>query len=811
MPAHTPRTPFFLVLLLSFSLVACFGGKGGGGGGNGGGNGGGGGGPVYTVTVTHQGNFTQGQQNATYTVTLTNIGGNFVSVNGNGFLAFVGEELPSGLTLVSMAGVGWTCSIAPPPPNGPGCTTNVPIAAGASAPPITVTVNVAPNASSPQINQVSYPGSACPICPTVSDSTTITPGGGTVSLIQPGVNPRVVAGSTLTLQATVHPGDNGSGVNWGVQAGDTCTVNPDFTTTSSLGTQGGSASLGTVPMNSTNGAVVTYTAPSVAPAAPNNLFTITAAQAPGTTGPCLVVTALPTKNSLLSFNFGNFAFRFRGFTSTGQTFAIIGRFHADGVGSPDLSTGIMAGLEDVNIAQTGGSSLAFTKVQFTGGYNMDSPSHGTMKFIVSGTPWAASASNPPLTMNFSFTLSLDGSFGGLIETDGSASLEYVGSGDFEFQGNSKNFNTNPGHVVGSYVLSLEGTAGVGAAAVHKGIVGRFDLTATTLTGGTFSSTSDDQSGPMAASSGNYTIDDQPNGHGTFSNTTGTLNGSFYIRGPGSFYALRTDPNVAKANPDAILVGVVRAIAVDINGQTIAFNNNSLNGSFIFTLLGITTNGHSSAAAGHFSGTPGYLAGFMDINDGGAVSSASFTGPVGPNVATFTISPNGRGTMAISLSGVIYNFVFYARAPGVGFLLEQPASDTSNRGRNGNYVAQFVSGSVMAAGANGTYTLSTAVVTAASRNSLAVLSLNGGNANSGSFNGMSYSSVLGSALTTSPVLGTFTVTDTTNGRGTLSVTAPGTIAGNAQLAFEVYDPADAALVGIDNANVNNDPPIISLDE
>jgi hypothetical protein len=93
-------------------------------------------------------------------------------------LAFVGEELPSGLTLVSMAGVGWTCSIAPPPPNGPGCTTNVPIAAGASAPPITVTVNVAPNASSPQINQVSYPGSACPICPTVSDSTTITPGGG---------------------------------------------------------------------------------------------------------------------------------------------------------------------------------------------------------------------------------------------------------------------------------------------------------------------------------------------------------------------------------------------------------------------------------------------------------------------------------------------------------------------------------------------------------------------------------------------------------------------------------------------------------
>jgi hypothetical protein len=522
---------------------------------------------------------------------------------------------------------------------------------------------------------------------------------------------------------------------------------------------------------------------------------------------------MPTNNSLLSFNFGNFAFRFRGFTSTGQTFGIIGRFHADGVGSTNLSSGISAGLEDVNIAQTGGSSSAFTKVAFTGGYNMDSPSHGTMKLIVSG-PWAASASNPPLTMNFSFTLSLDGTFGGLIETDGNAPLEYVGSGDFEFQGNSKNFNTNPGHIVGSYVVTLEGPAGIGAAAVHKGIVGRFDLTATTLTGGTFTSTSDDQNGPMAASSGNYTIDDQPNGHGTFTTTTGTLNVSFYIGGPGRFYALRTDPNLAKANPDAILVGRVRAIAVDINGQTIAFDNRSLNGSFIFSLLGITTNGHASAAAGHFSGTPGgsgggYLAGFMDSNDGGAVSGPSFSGSIGPNVATFSISPNGRGTMAINLAGVTYNLVFYARTLGVGFVLEQPASDATNRGRNGYYSAQAVSGSIMAAGANGTYTLSTTVVTAASRNSLAVLSLNGGNANSGSFNGMSYSSVLGSALTTSPISGTFTVTDTTNGRGTLSVIAPGTIAGNAQLAFEVYDPADAALVGIDN--INTDPPIISLDE
>jgi hypothetical protein len=167
-----------LLCTLLFAFGCQFGG-GGHGGGGGGGNGGSGGGPAYTATITHQGNFTQGQQNATYTITLTNIGGNFVSNNGNLFSAFIAEELPSGLTLLSMAGTGWTCNIVPTPPSTlPGCNTNNPIAAGASAPTITVTVNVAPNASSPQINQVAYPGPSCPTCPTVSDSTTILPANG---------------------------------------------------------------------------------------------------------------------------------------------------------------------------------------------------------------------------------------------------------------------------------------------------------------------------------------------------------------------------------------------------------------------------------------------------------------------------------------------------------------------------------------------------------------------------------------------------------------------------------------------------------
>src|ERR1700739_2870913 len=114
---------------LLFALGCQFGG-GGHGGGGGGGNGGSGGGPAYTATVTHQGNFTQGQQNATYTITLTNVGGNFVSVNGASFSAGVEELIPPGLTLVSMSGTGWTCNVVPTPPStNPGCTTTNPIAA----------------------------------------------------------------------------------------------------------------------------------------------------------------------------------------------------------------------------------------------------------------------------------------------------------------------------------------------------------------------------------------------------------------------------------------------------------------------------------------------------------------------------------------------------------------------------------------------------------------------------------------------------------------------------------------------------------
>ncbi|HEV3481366.1 MAG TPA: protease pro-enzyme activation domain-containing protein [Candidatus Acidoferrales bacterium] len=121
---------------------------------------------ALSIMKTHTGNFTQGQQNATYSVTVSN-GANAGSTNGT---VTVSETLPSGLTLVSMAGTGWACGAG-------SCTRSDVLSAAGSYPAITVTVNVASSASSPQVNQVNVSGGGSASAG-ATDSTTITIGVG---------------------------------------------------------------------------------------------------------------------------------------------------------------------------------------------------------------------------------------------------------------------------------------------------------------------------------------------------------------------------------------------------------------------------------------------------------------------------------------------------------------------------------------------------------------------------------------------------------------------------------------------------------
>jgi uncharacterized repeat protein (TIGR01451 family) len=120
--------------------------------------------PVLTIRKTHTGNFTQGQPGVAYTVTV----GNSPIVPTSGAVS-VTETLPAGLTLVSMAGTGWTC-----PGGGTVCMRSDPLGGGAFYPAITVTVNVNANAPSLVTNQVMVSGGGSASAG-ASDPTSVSP------------------------------------------------------------------------------------------------------------------------------------------------------------------------------------------------------------------------------------------------------------------------------------------------------------------------------------------------------------------------------------------------------------------------------------------------------------------------------------------------------------------------------------------------------------------------------------------------------------------------------------------------------------
>ena len=121
-----------------------------------------------SISKSHSGNFTQGQNGATYSLTVGNTGSGPTSGG-----ASVTEAVPAGLMLTSMSGTGssgaaaWNCA-------GSTCTATSALAAGSSYPPITVTVNVAQNAPSQAINQASVSGNGLNTA-SASDLTTIQP------------------------------------------------------------------------------------------------------------------------------------------------------------------------------------------------------------------------------------------------------------------------------------------------------------------------------------------------------------------------------------------------------------------------------------------------------------------------------------------------------------------------------------------------------------------------------------------------------------------------------------------------------------
>jgi len=117
--------------------------------------------PSLSISKTHSGNFTQGQQNVSYTLTVSN-GSGAGATSGT---VTVTDTLPSGLSLASMYGSGWSCT-------GTSCSRSDALNGGTSYPSITLSVNVQSNATSPQVNQAAVSGGGSSAA-SDSDSTTI--------------------------------------------------------------------------------------------------------------------------------------------------------------------------------------------------------------------------------------------------------------------------------------------------------------------------------------------------------------------------------------------------------------------------------------------------------------------------------------------------------------------------------------------------------------------------------------------------------------------------------------------------------------
>jgi len=117
--------------------------------------------PLLAISSNHTGNFIQGDIGDIYTVVVTNISGAPTTTG----LVTVTENPPTGLSVTSISGSGWTCSF-------PTCTRSDALLTGQSYPAISITVNVASNAPASVTNQVTVIGGGSGPA-TASDPTTI--------------------------------------------------------------------------------------------------------------------------------------------------------------------------------------------------------------------------------------------------------------------------------------------------------------------------------------------------------------------------------------------------------------------------------------------------------------------------------------------------------------------------------------------------------------------------------------------------------------------------------------------------------------
>jgi hypothetical protein len=502
-----------------------------------------------------------------------------------------------------------------------------------------------------------------------------------------------------------------------------------------------------------------------------------------------------TKSVTVNVVFGNavlqkaFAFSISGRVVSGNTFfARAGSFIAGGDGT---LTGVV---EDYNqVGQPGGA----TQLAFTGTYAIGPDGRGTMEFCeninTTCTPAAATAFfriavvSPEQAQIIEFS-----------KPNSSVALK-VGSGEMDSQ-DILVFNT--GGLAGVYSFNFSGLSSLGTP---KSEVGEFSSNGHgTISAGSTNTPakSGDTPGKIDINSGGeqflsastYSI--SSNGRGIA--TIGSSSFSFYVVSSSRAKFIETDTS-------AILVGD----AFTQQASPCSWGDNALNGAIVFKTAG-TKSGAGITDLVRFTanGTGSVTAGAIDENSGGTVS-----GPGSPVGGSYGIDACGRGTLSIPTSAPIHTYVFYMISVGNAVIQETTSGVVAHgamvQPQAGPFTAASLSGSyaLSLAGTNaagttagneedllgqlttsGATTSQSGTITAGSCTQSAPLPLSCVDINNSSSN-------LGTTQTAVAEAGTYTVTDTTTGRATVTLTTP------QNLVLYIVSPTQAfAMVGDDNTGI-----------
>jgi len=467
-----------------------------------------------------------------------------------------------------------------------------------------------------------------------------------------------------------------------------------------------------------------YTAPATLPTGNPPKVVVTATSTVDTAGVGnATVTLVSTFNSRLK---GTYGFHFSGSDAV-STVLSVGNLVADGSGN------ISSGLVDMS-RSSGPQSLTVT----SGSYNVGSDSRGTMTLNTSGG-----------TLCYAFALGANGETA-FVEFDHvgtcTATLSGVGvrgSGILDQVSNAASLFKNS-VVSGPFVFGFDGADANGK---KTGYVGVFTGDgAGNVTTGLMDINDAGTVQAISSLSGTYTV--AATGRGTMTiNAAGVanpINLAFYPVGSSELFFVATDPVVTNPRITGVAIG---------QDTTVPFNNSTLSGTGVFELTGVDSTGaFTDVAAGLATADgSGNVSGVFDENNGGSVSSNS------SYIGAYSASGSGRYTITLLND----SFVLYAVTSNKGFLIDQSSSVLSGfMEPQGN--SPFTSSSIQ-----GTFVaITVTVANTQAEDIVAALSLTASN---GSVSGTQDETNASSQNPNQMVMGSYTVSS--NGRGTLSFTAP----------------------------------------